>query len=726
LWSEIDADVKLVPEVELLRLAVIFVNAGNSGQRMNKLSGIFLLLFAPAMLVAQNLQKIDSLKNKLKESSLQNRYELLNNIAWEFRFAYPDSTIRYGQQAYALANELQLPADRARALNYIGVAYNYKGERLKAYDFYTKALDVATRQKDSTQIAHTNNNLGRLFFEQGILAKAYDYFIKSYTIFKKKGDHSGLAYTLQSLGTLQRSQKDFVQSEKNYLDAYQIRLQMHNKRDIMSALVLLSRLYYERKEFAKSTGFLLKADSVGQLDGDEINRSEIKMLIAKNYIEMGRINDAEKEAEIGAKVISKSRYTRIQPETQLILGKIKFQKGKLPEAEAYFKSSLKLAIEIKDLQGQMDAFQLLWKLAQAEQNKQEALQYLNQYLVLNDSIKDLDLARQVDRLQFQLEIEKKEKENELLKLSEAHQAAIIDRQQGQNILLFIVLLFAFSLAGIAWYYNRKRRHTNMMLAGQNRFIELQRKQIEKRNSDLSAQNQKLGDLNHEKDMLMNIVAHDLKSPLARIMGLANLLSREGQLQPSQQEYLRLLKDVTQSNIDLIVDLLDVNALQTGNEEPTTTAFELGQLLEERIAFFQYLSINKKIDLLLNHDLDKQVKSNPGYLCRIIDNLVSNAIKFSKSGSTIYVNAKIINESLILIVKDNGPGFSQDDKLLLYQRFKKLSARPTAGESSNGLGLAIVKTLIDRLNGEISLTSELGKGCEFTIRIPVKVVESISA
>ncbi len=129
---------------------------------------------------------------------------------------------------------------------------------------------------------------------------------------------------------------------------------------------------------------------------------------------------------------------------------------------------------------------------------------------------------------------------------------------------------------------------------------------------------------------------------------------------------------------------------------------------------------------LNHNLDKQVKSNPGYLSRIIDNLVSNAIKFSGARSTIHIDAKIINETLTLTIKDNGPGFSEDDKKLLYQRFKKLSARTTAGESSNGLGLAIVKTLIDRLHGEIALTTELGKGSEFTLRIPIKVVESISA
>jgi len=693
---------------------------------MNKIVGFLFLLIVPELVVAQNLRKIDSLKNELPQASIENRYQLLNEVAWEYRFAFPDSTIIYGEKAYALATQLNLHADLARALNYQGVAYNYKGARLKAYDLYSKALEVSTQQNDSIQIAHSNNNLGRLFFEQGLLSKSYDYYTKSYNVFKKLGDHYGLAYTLQSLGTLQRSQQDFIQSEKNYLEALRIRLELRNQRDIMSAHMLLSRLYYERKEFEKSTASLLKADSAGQLIHDAINLSEIKMLLAKNYIELGRLNEAERVAELGAKVINKSNYTHLQPETMLILGKIKLQKGKLKEAEAYFKSSLNLAINIKDLQGQMDAFHHLWKLAETVRNKSEAVGYMNQYLVLNDSIKDLDLTRLVERLQFQLEIEKKEKENELLKLSEAHQAVVIDRQRGQNILLFIVVLFAFSLAGASWYYTIKRKRTNLKLNAQNRFIDLQRQQIEKRNYDLSIQNQKLGDLNHEKDMLMNIVAHDLKSPLARIMGLANLLSKEGHLLPTQQEYLRLLRDVTQANMDLIVDLLDVNALQTENEEPKAVVFGLGQLLEERISFFQYLSINKKIDLHLNHELGNPIKSNPGYFSRIIDNLVSNAIKFSKSGSEVNVSAKIAGGLLTFSVKDSGPGFSEADKQLLYQRFKKLSARPTAGESSNGLGLAIVKTLVDRLNGEISLTSELGEGSEFIVRVPIKIVESVSA
>src|SRR5947207_7819445 len=108
---------------------------------------------SPVFAVAQNLKKIDSLKKSLSQSSAENRYKLLADLAWEFRFAYPDSTLVYAHKAFELANELQLTTDLARSLNYQGVAYNYKGERLKAYESFSQALEISTKQNDSVQIA---------------------------------------------------------------------------------------------------------------------------------------------------------------------------------------------------------------------------------------------------------------------------------------------------------------------------------------------------------------------------------------------------------------------------------------------------------------------------------------------------------------------------------------------------------------------------------------------
>lgn len=675
---------------------------------------------------AQNYARIDSLKKRLSTAEGEHRYTTLNDLAWEYRFAYPDSTVYFGKQAFSVAEKLHLGSNVARSLNVQGVALNYKGDRLAAYDLFLHALNVSESQFDTLQIAHSNNNLGRLFFEQGVLAKAYDHFIKAHDLFKKKKDAYGLAYSLQSLGTLQRSQKDFSQAEKFYLDAYAIRLRLGNRRDIMAGLMLLSRLYYEEKKFTDATRVLRQADSVGNLIHDNINLAEAKVLLAKSLMGEGKVAEAEIPAKEGYAVIARMDYKRMMSEALLTLGIIQKKQGHLAEAGSMFRQSLAAAQQTRDLQNQMDAHHELWKLAELQNNKTDVIYFMNQYLVLNDSIKDLELTRQIERLKFQLDIEKRDRENNDLKLAQLQQQTVIAEQRGLNIALLIGVIGSVLVLGILWYFYKRRTSIFRRLQIQNKYIDLQRQQIEKRNNDLLEQNVKLEELNHEKDMLMNIVAHDLKSPLTRIVGLSNLIESEGNLSNAQREYIRLMKDVTQSNLDLITDLLDVNALEHDRQVPSPVDFDVATLLHERMTFFQFAAIGKKIDLKFQHSLQHHAHGNPAYLGRIIDNLVSNAIKFCRPGATVSVSAAQEDGTFVLRVQDDGPGFSEADKALLFQRFKKLSARPTAGETSNGLGLAIVKTLVDRLSGEIDLTSERGKGSQFIIRIPLRVVERIAA
>jgi signal transduction histidine kinase len=199
-----------------------------------------------------------------------------------------------------------------------------------------------------------------------------------------------------------------------------------------------------------------------------------------------------------------------------------------------------------------------------------------------------------------------------------------------------------------------------------------------------------------------------------------------ELTATQKEYVDLMKDTVQSNLALIGDLLDVNMLQEQNEVNHTSTFSISNLLHERVVSFQHACTSKKIDLKLIHSIDQNIIGHPNYTGRILDNLISNAIKFSQRESEVIVKASVDLSVLKLSVKDNGPGFTDTDQKMLYQKFKRLSAQPTAGESSNGLGLAIVKTLVERMHGEINLESQLGKGSEFTVRIPVKVVAKVTA
>jgi two-component system sensor histidine kinase/response regulator len=112
-----------------------------------------------------------------------------------------------------------------------------------------------------------------------------------------------------------------------------------------------------------------------------------------------------------------------------------------------------------------------------------------------------------------------------------------------------------------------------------------------------------------------------------------------------------------------------------------------------------------------------IDSDKTVLSRILDNLISNAIKFSPPDKKISIELMETQSSIDMIIQDEGPGFSEEDQKYVYQRFKKLSAQPTGGEPSTGLGLAIVKHLVTQLNGSITLISKAGEGAKFIVALP---------
>ena len=106
-----------------------------------------------------------------------------------------------------------------------------------------------------------------------------------------------------------------------------------------------------------------------------------------------------------------------------------------------------------------------------------------------------------------------------------------------------------------------------------------------------------------------------------------------------------------------------------------------------------------------------------YLTRILENLISNAIKFSPRHKTVVVSIEPNDDTVRIGVKDNGPGISEGDQQNLYMKFHPLTAKPTEGESSTGLGLSIVKSLAEKMKGQISCESKLGEGAKFILTLP---------
>ncbi|MFN3841382.1 MAG: tetratricopeptide repeat protein [Cyclobacteriaceae bacterium] len=675
---------------------------------------LFLILVNSIILFGQQFARIDSLRSLLPRVNKRQQFDLLNDIGFAYRLSYPDSTIWYCTRAFEVGQELNLQKDLSKPLSFIGLAKAYKGDYKSSFDFHTRAIEVAQQQSDSLQLAFCYNNFGRLFFDQGDYARAYENLFRALQIFEVIQDPSGLAYLYRSLSNIHKSQCDFEKALDMSLKAVNLRKKVGEPRTLLSSLSELGLVYSELKKVNEANRCFEQADSIAQRIEDYISLAEIRIGWAEFLIKSGAYEKADSLARLAYSMVLKTNNVRLMPRANLLIGNVHYQLKDYAGAIPYLRQVIDLKSDVH-LDLKRDANFFLAKIYEQTGKKEEATPYLNQYLVLKEKLLNVDLAREIEKLQFQLEIEKKERENEQLKARASQHESVIRQQRLQNIILYGIVISVTLLLFMQWRNTKKRKEISERLMLQNAAIESQRKEIIRQNEQLERHNRELSDLNHEKDTLMNIVAHDLKSPLNRIRGLSSLVEMEGSLTGAQKKYLDLIADSTRAGLDLITDLLDVNSLDV-NREPDFAPFNIDQLVNDRVTAFSHTATGKSIKLVKTGSAG-EIISDYDYVTRIFDNLLSNAIKFSPAQSTVTISLAEEHHGVMLSVKDQGPGFSEEDKKFLYQKFKKLSARPTGGESSNGLGLAIVKILLDRLKGEITLNTYPNQGSEFIVRLP---------
>jgi signal transduction histidine kinase len=677
-----------------------------------RLTPIFLFFLVLSNTSAQQFSRIDSLRKALKSASLGQQFDILNEIGFAYRLSHPDSTIWYCTRAYEIGQELKLQKSLSKPLSFIGLAKAYKGDFRSSFDYHVRAIEVARQQKDTIQLAYSYNNFGRLFYDQGDYERAFKNLIEAQRLFESKNDATGLAYVYRSLSHIYKSQNDYEKALDVSLKAYALRKKVGEPRTLLSSLMELGLVYSELKNFKEAERCFEKADSIATRIKDRISQTEVRLNWAEFLVKNNQLHKADSMADLAYEQVLATNNTRLKPRAELLMGMIDYHLARYDEAEKYLRSVLNLDINAYQ-HLHRDANFYLSKIMEQRGKITEANRYTNQYLILKEKLTNVDLARQIEKLQFQLEMEKKESENSLLKANEARNQSIIRAQRVQNITLIIIVALTSALITVLWYNNKKRREAANRLLQQKQEIEKQREEILQQNEQLARHVEELERLNHEKDTLMNIVAHDLKSPLNRINGLTDLILMEGPLNNNQKKYIELIRNATRGGLDLITDLLDVNALDV-NRVPQMQEVNLQELLRDRVAAFQQAARAKDIQLNFNGS-PVTVTADIDYLTRIADNLISNSIKFSPFGSQVIIETGEQMGVPFFSVKDNGPGFTDEDRKFLFQKFKKLSARPTGGESSNGLGLAIVKILADRLKAVIELDTAPLKGSRFVIK-----------
>ncbi len=229
-------------------------------------------------------------------------------------------------------------------------------------------------------------------------------------------------------------------------------------------------------------------------------------------------------------------------------------------------------------------------------------------------------------------------------------------------------------------------------------------------------------LSQEKDHFISIASHDLKNSLTTIIGAARVI---GAMLPSNDTSLETVRGMV-ANIheaahdmhDLIVDFLDFHAVEDGRLVISQQRSLLNDIAERSFRGNIQYARDKQIELILDtRDQAIEVYADSARIKQVIDNFVTNAIKFCPTGSRVVIRTRQTDSVGCLEVSDNGPGLTQEDMSRIFVKYATLSNVPTGGEKSFGIGLSLCKQIIDLHDGEVGARNNPMRGATFWFRIP---------
>jgi signal transduction histidine kinase len=289
---------------------------------------------------------------------------------------------------------------------------------------------------------------------------------------------------------------------------------------------------------------------------------------------------------------------------------------------------------------------------------------------------------------------------------------------------------AYSLGGVAIFttllvglrvilLQRDRRRVQAALIISERSHRVLFEEAETARADLASQNEKLRELDAVKDDLIALVSHELRTPLTSIVGYLELLQDDAaDFKGQHREYLEVVHRNAHRLLDLVADLLFTAQVRAGRVTLEKNVVSIGDLLDQALAASAPVAAERNIEMVLDGSTQAAVIGDAKRLAQVVDNLLSNALKFTSPGGSVTVTVKTLGDRVAIQVKDSGMGISAADQTRLFSRFFRTETAMQNAIQGTGLGLSIVKAIVEGHGGEITVDSIEGEGATFRVVLPL--------
>jgi signal transduction histidine kinase len=569
-----------------------------------------------------------------------------------------DSISVYADLVHSASRHSAYPGGLYLELRLRGFYFENKSEYEKAIDYYFQSLQEARRAGSVTNERTALTDLAAVYTSDLKRPdKAKEFYVQCVDLTKKGGDIKSLVAAYTNLGAIYNRLGLYDSALLFMGEGLRLGKPLEEKGedDLTSLYNNMGNSYYEKKDYDQSIYYFMK----------DYRHHSIQKNLPDIWLDVLNLADA---------------YT---------------EKSLFGPASRFADSSLLIARQLHSRSKEADSYSIGAKLFARKGEYRKAYEYLQNWYRLDTAMVNEDTYRNIAELQEKFHA--RERENEKLLLE-----AEVARAKFNNRIILIAAvgllltgIFAFVAFFIKINANRKLKKTNDLI---------------------TRQNEKLADLNHEKNTLISIVSHDLSTPFATIDMWSQLLESDGSsFSQEQQKALSRIRHSTGYGQQLIRNILDVEKADISQRKLDLESIDLHQFAQGVVEEFQQAAAAKNIHIHL--DLPGQpvfLISDRQLMSRICENLLSNAIKFSHPGKRVWVQVGEERDAILITVRDEGVGIPRDELPRLFNKYGNISSRPTQQENSNGLGLSIVKRIVRELNGDIRCESEIGLGSLFTV------------
>ena len=628
-----------------------------------------------------------------------------------------DKALMFIEQSEQLAATLKYSKGTAEAIFHKAIIYSTKDDYFNAADNFNKAKEIFERLKDTLGIAKVNNGVGHIEIKRGNYRKGMEASLAAISIFESNDLNKDLSTAYNNLANAYYNINELDKSLEYNFKALDVRQTLNDSLDITASLKNIASLYSIKKDHRKSIEYYDRVFNFLKGNQDPSLQGEILPKIGQEYLNLREFNEA---ADYLVRALKYNR--RINNKSGLLhtlnsIGDLNLQSGEYKVAQNQLYEANVIAKQIKNQKELLRNYKLLMQLDSTKGQFKGAFVWQRRYQNLKDSIYNADF-KTVGRFDNDYELEKSQES--LLQKQESKDEANSKKINNLKLLnygLIGLVITALTILLLIHLKRKSRLRYTHELEEKNAKILLQ-------NEEILSQSRNLEEINQVKDKLFSIVSHDLKDSITSIKGFLDLLN-EGSITKEEFEHLvpELSENANSASL-LLFNLLNWSKSQMESLEPKPELFDIQAVFQNKIKLVEQKIESKKIILIDDSQRDF-VYADKSMVEIIIQNLLANAVKFSKNGDVITISNSINDGKSLICIEDSGVGISQEnlEKIFKSNSFTTIG---TKEEKGTGLGLTICKELVELNKGRIWVESAVNVGSKFFVELPKTKSLSLSS